>query len=44
MGEPGVEASGCEALGAAVEGADCGAFVSSALDFDVCAVVICCAA
>ena len=44
VGEPGVEAGGCEAQGAAVEGADCGAFVSSALDFGVCAVVICCAA
>ena len=44
VGEPGVEAGGCEALGAAVEGADGGAFVSCALDFGVCAVVIYCAA
>ena len=44
VGEPGVEAGGCEALGAAVEGADGGAFVSSALNLYVCAVVICCAA
>ena len=44
VGEPGVEAGGCEALGAAVEGADGRFFISCALDFGVCAVVICCAA
>ena len=44
VGEPGVEAGGCEALGAAVEGADGGAFVASSLDFGVGSVVICCAA
>ena len=44
VGEPGVEASGCETLGTAVEGVDGGAFVSSSLDLGVCAVVICCAA
>ena len=44
VGEPGVEAGGCEALGAAVEGVDCGALASRSLNLYVCAVVICCAA
>lgn len=40
VGEPGVEAFGCEALGAAVEGADCGALVACALCLCVCSVVV----
>ena len=40
VGEPGVEAFGCETLGAAVEGADCGAFVACALCLCVCSVVV----
>ena len=40
VGEPGVETFGCEALGAAVEGADCGALVSCALCLCVCSVVV----
>lgn len=40
VGEPGIEAFGCEALGAAVEGADCGVLVSRALYLCVCSVVV----
>ena len=42
VAEPGVEAGGCEAQGAAVEGVDGGAFVASSLDRYVCAVVVGC--
>ena len=40
VGEPGAEALGCEALGTAVEGADCRALVSRALDLGVGAIVV----